>query len=69
MRGPRSAPREHIVLFQGQKALHDIQARETLLSRFNHALHRLDEASQELDRTVHATGSRDYGAATRIIAV
>jgi hypothetical protein len=49
MRGPRSSPREDIVLFHGQEALHDIQARETLLSRFNHALHRLDEASQELD--------------------
>jgi len=48
---------DDIVLFNGQEALQDIQARETLLSRFNHALHRLDE-DKGLGREVYMNGLR-----------
>ena len=48
---------EDIVRFDGQEALQDIQARETLLSRFNHALHRLDEDGS-LGREVYMNGLR-----------
>lgn len=49
--------REDIVVFNGQEGLHDIQSRETLLSRFGHLLNRLSEDGV-LGRQVYMDGLR-----------
>lgn len=48
---------DDIVLLDGQEGLQAIQARETLSSRLNHALHRLDE-ERGLGRQVYMDGLR-----------
>jgi hypothetical protein len=48
---------DDIVLFDGPEALKAIQARETLFSRLEHALHRLDQ-DRGLGRQVYMDGLR-----------